>query len=337
MPTSSRDIEKQAAEWVAKHDLGNMTQEDAAAFDAWLAADRRALGAYCRIEGTLLRLERAGSAVGAGEDTVVVTDDAGPPAVAACPPRVSRRVVLGGSIAAGLASLCAIGAGTWLYRQENTVYSSGHGMVREVLLSDGSVVTLNTDSEISVRYTETLREIHLLRGEALFDVAKNKKRPFIVIAENTQVKAVGTSFSVSMLPQHPVQILVKEGVVELKRPSNEHDTAVRVKANTRVLVPDDSRYIAVNVAPTTVARDLAWQRGLLLFDNKTLREAATEYARYSDVHIVVDDASALRTITGSFAANDPVGFAKLTAKALDLQLEVNDREVRLFDRSEKKM
>jgi transmembrane sensor len=334
MPTTCWVIEKQAAEWVAKRELGNMSPEDEAAFASWLAADMRALGAYCRLEGTLVRLERAG---GSATDTVPPGDAAYVPreSVAASP--IPRRHVLMGGIAASVAVLCAAGGGMWLYRGRNSNYASERGLVREVPLADGSVVTLNTDSEISVRYTDTIREIRLLRGEALFDVAKNKKRPFVVFAGRAQVKAVGTSFSVSMLPRHPVQLLVKEGVVELRQATNDHGSAVRVKANTRVLIPGDNRYIAVDVAQTTVARDLAWQRGLLSFDNMTLREAADEYARYSDIRIVVDDSSAKRTVTGSFAANDPIGFAKLTAKALDLQIVVSERQVRLSGQTEKKI
>jgi transmembrane sensor len=333
MPTTSRDIERQAAEWVAKRELGCMSPDEMAAFDTWLTADKRALGAYCRIEGSLVRLERAGGATG---DAIPPEDRADMP-FEPVERRVTRRLVLGGSMAAGVAALGAVGTGVWMYRQGNADLTSGRGKVREVPLADGSVVTLNTDSEISIRYTDKIRGIHLLRGEALFDVAKNKKRPFVVFVGNAQVKAVGTSFAVSILPQRPIQLLVKEGVVELKPSTSGHSSVVRVKANTRVLIPDDSRFIAVSVAQEAVTRDLAWQRGLISFDNRTLREAADEYARYSDVRIVVDDASANRTVTGSFAANDPVGFARLTAKALDLQLELDGMEVRLSGRSEKKL
>lgn len=333
MRTTSQDIEKQAAEWVAKRELGEMSPKEQAAFDAWLAADVRALGAYCRIEGTLARLGRVGRAVrdGGAASELCEKPDSG-----TVKRHLTRRVVLGGSIAASIAAVFAVGASMWLRRQQSS-FASGVGLVREVSLSDGSVITLNTDSEVSVNYTDAVREIHLVRGEALFDVAKNKKRPFIVFAAGTQVRAVGTSFSVSMLPQRPVQVLVKEGVVELKPAAGDRASAVRVKANMRVLIPEGEHFIAVNVAQEKVVRDLAWQHGELAFDNQTLREAAEEYARYSSIRIVVDEASADRTVTGSFAANDPIGFAKLTAEALNLQVEVNDNEVRLLSRPQKKL
>jgi len=78
-----------------------------------------------------------------------------------------------------------------------------------------------------------------------------------------------------------------------------------------------------------VARNLAWQYGQIAFDNTTLAEAASEFARYSNERIVVEPDVASRTVTGLFASNDPVGFAKAVARALDLHLEVENKEVRI--------
>jgi transmembrane sensor len=215
-------------------------------------------------------------------------------------------------------------------RQQGVRLSTRIGEVREVLLEDGSIVTLNTNSEISVKYSNELRQIHLQRGEALFDVAKNKTRPFIVLAGDTQVRAVGTSFSVSMLPQHPIQVLVKEGVVELKRADNvARVVPVRVTANMRALSSPSDRIVAESMPQEHVKRDLMWRYGQIAFDNETLSDAADEFARYNQVRIVVDPAAGSRTITGLFAASDPIGFAKLAAAALGLHLQVDDGEVRL--------
>ena len=75
------------------------------------------------------------------------------------------------------------------------------------------------------------RGIDLIRGEALFDVTKDRKRPFVVTAGATQVRAVGTSFSVQLLPDQPVQVLVREGVVEIKRPDVPMAPPVRAAAS----------------------------------------------------------------------------------------------------------
>ena len=202
--------------------------------------------------------------------------------------------------------------------------------MREVVLPDGSVVSLNTNSEISVQFTSEARNINLLRGEALFDVAKNVHRPFIVSAGDTRVRAVGTSFTVSRLPQKPIQVLVKEGIVELQRTNTPEAIPVRASANIRAIAPLDAPIITVAMPEEKLARDLEWQYGRIALDNETLADAAGEFARYSEVRIIVDSAVANRTVTGLFASNDPVGFAKAAASVLKLQMEVKGNEVRIF-------
>jgi transmembrane sensor len=243
-----------------------------------------------------------------------------------------RRIILTGSVAAGIAGAGIFGVDLWKRSREQTL-STGKGEVREILLADGSVVKLNTNSKVEVRYTEELREVRLLEGEALFDVAKNKARPFVVQAKDTLVRAVGTSFTVSVLAQRAVRVLVKEGVVELKRANAATSTSVRVSANNQAIAPHGAPITATPIAQSKLTRDLAWQYGRIAFDDQTLQDAANEYARYSDIQIVVEPAVANMTVTGSFASSDPVGFARTAASTLDLQVELNGREVKIFRRS----
>jgi transmembrane sensor len=324
MSTANHEIDRHAAEWAVKRDLGVLTPEQQAAFDAWLAADIRHLGAYGRAEAVLGRLERFHSGA------VGQLRACQPPA----PPMLARRrVILTGGIAASLAAIGFFGATYWQSGREE-IFATGLGQVREVPLADGSLVVLNTNSRVAVRFSEDKREIHLLQGEALFDVAKNKKRPFIVTAGNMQVRAVGTAFTVSMLPQRPIQVLVKEGVVELNRSGAAKGPPVRVKAYTQALAPNDAPIMAAGVAQSKLDRTMAWQFGRLDFDNETLQDAVGEFARYSDVRIVVDPAVANRTVTGLFVSNDPIGFAKAAATALKLNVQVGEREVRLSGRTD---
>jgi transmembrane sensor len=317
MATVNHEIDRQAADWAVRRDLGELSPEAQAEFDAWLAADIRHLGAYGRAEAVLGRLDRVHS--GAIEQVR---------AYKPAPLWARRRVVMTGSIAAGLAAFGVFGAAIWKAGREQ-VYATGLGQVREIPLSDGSLVVLNTNSKVKVRFTPERREVHLVQGEALFDVAKNKKRPFVVMAGDMQVRAVGTAFTVSMLPQRPIQVLVKEGVVELNRSGSVKAPPVRVKAYTQAIAPADAPIVAAGVAQSKLERNLAWQFGRLAFDNETLQDAVGEFARYSDVRIVVDPAVAKRTVTGLFVSNDPIGFAKAAAAVLNLHVQVSEREVKL--------
>jgi transmembrane sensor len=319
MSLKNQKIDSLAAEWAAKRDLGVMSPQEEAEFQSWLAADPRHLGAYGRAEAVLVRVERL---------HLKVLDGTRRPSV--LPSGWTRRhIISAGGIAAGGAAAI----GLMLYLPESTAeseFSTAIGQIREVVLADGSVVFLNTDTKIEVRFTKNLRAISLVRGEAQFDVAKNLKRPFIVSAGDTCVRAVGTSFTVSKLPKKPIRVLVKEGIVEVQRADMTMRDPVRATANVQAIAPVGAPIVTVAVPDEKLIRDLAWQRGRIALDNQTLEDAADEFARYSEVRIVVAPAVSDRTITGLFASNDPVGFAKAAAAVLKLRVEVNGSEVRIF-------
>lgn len=327
MSLTSHEIDEQAAEWAARQDLRELTPQEQAEFHAWLVADPRNLGAYGRADAVLARLERVSGAGFRGlrpEDSSKTTNW----------PR--RRVVLAGSMAASIAFVFGVAMWQSGFQPDTATkaaYATSVGQTREVLLSDGSIITLNTNSSVSVEFTKATRKIRLVRGEALFDVAKNKQRPFVVSVGDTEVRAVGTSFTVSMLPRRPIQVLVREGIVEVKRADT---SPVWVGASTRAVAAPDAPIVAQSITSNQLTRDLAWQYGRIALDNRTLQDAAEEFSRYSEVRIVVDPAVANRTVTGLFAANDPVGFAKAAASVLDLRVEVKNAEVRISGAPESK-
>jgi transmembrane sensor len=318
MSPTNHEIDRLAAHWAARRDLGGLSHEEQAEFERWLAADVRHLGAYGRAEAVLGRLERLNT-VALDVTAKEISRRAG---------WTRRRILLTGGAAAGAAATVGVAMIPKGARQEKL--STEIGQMREVVLADGSVVSLNTNSEITVQFTNDVRDINLLRGEVLFDVAKNSERPFVVSAGNTRVRAVGTSFTVSRLPRKPVQILVKEGVVELERSNVPDAVPVRASANIRALVPPDAPITTVAIPEEKLDRDLEWQYGRIALDNVSLEDAAGEFARYSEVHIIVDPAVSRKTVTGLFASNDPVGFARAAASVLKLQVEVEGSEVRIF-------
>jgi len=319
MSLKNQKIDSLAAEWAAKRDLGTMSPEEEAEFQHWLAADSRHLGAYGRAEAVLSRVERLH----------VTALDRSRSEKSHLSGWTRRRIISAGGIAASAAA--AIGLALHLPEStDETLFSTAVGQIREVVLADGSVVFMNTNTKIEVRFKKDVRAISLLQGEAQFDVAKNLKRPFIVSAGDTRVRAVGTSFTVSMLPKKPIQVLVKEGVVELQRADTAMSDPVRASANVQAIAPSGAPIVTVAVPDDKLVRDLAWQRGRIALDNQTLEDAASEFARYSEVRIVVAPAVADRTITGLFVSNDPVAFAKAAAAVLKLRVEVNGSEVRIF-------
>lgn len=315
---SAQQIDAEAAQWAARMDYGPLGPEQEKQFLAWLGTDRRCMGAYGRMRAIALTTERA-RALGPDFDP------------AAFEPKrpLSRRGLLQWGTGIAAAALVTVG-GTWEVLRHRGRFTTGKGETKVVALKDGSVVTLNTASEIQVNYSEALRSVELIQGEALFDVAKNKARPFVVSAGDTNVRAVGTSFTVRRLEAAPVQVLVREGVVEVFKPAIDA-APLRVAANSMAEAPQDEAAIAAKpIAPAQLRRQLAWQKGQIAFEGETLAQAAAEFARYSDTRIVIEDSALAREeIAGLFKATDPVGFAQTIAISLNAHARIGEGEVRL--------
>jgi transmembrane sensor len=315
---SAQQIDAEAAQWAARMDRGPLDDAQEKQFLAWLGTDRRAMGAYGRMRAIALTTERA-RALGPDFDP------------AAFEPRKAfgRRALL--QWGAGIAAAALIGVGgSWEALRHRGRFITGKGETKVVALKDGSVVTLNTASEIQVNYSDTLRSVELVQGEVLFDVAKNKTRPFVVSAGDTNVRAVGTSFTVRRLEAAPVQVLVREGVVEVFKPATDA-APLRVAANSMAEAPQNETAIAArSLPPAQLRRQLAWQKGQIAFEGETLAQAAAEFARYSDTRIVIEDqALAREEIAGLFKATDPVGFAQTIAISLNARASIGEGEVRL--------
>ncbi|TDP72258.1 FecR family protein [Roseateles toxinivorans] len=323
--TSSR-IDDVAADWAARVDRGALSTEEQAALDAWCASDRRCLGAYARAQAVLCSMDRA-QALGAG-DSFELRSAAPAAAIAAFPPHRPWRVTA--AMAAGLAALVI-----WLmpHWSSDPSVTTVKGELRQLPLPDGSSVTLNTATAIQTRFTAKQRVVELVQGEALFDVAKDPTRPFQVRAGELTIKAVGTSFTVRRMSGSAVQVVVREGVVEVVhahalRPLRAMQNQL-VELSPRTEAPGQS-LVQRTITPQRVARELSWREGLISFEGVTLAKAAAEFERYSDIRIVVVEPElANKTITGLFAANNPAGFARAAAAVVDAHVSEHAGELRI--------
>ncbi len=301
---SSADIDAAAAAWAARVDRGPLSDEDQSALEAWAGADPRRAGAYAKALAVSVRLDRAR---GLGTDFAPSRHP-----VAQAVDR--RRLLATGGILAAAAVVGAVGYGANSLRGRVT---TAKGDIRRAPLADGSAVTLNTDTAIRSAFSDKIRRVDLLRGEALFDVAKDPARPFVVVAGDVRVRAVGTSFTVRNHADGQVGVIVREGVVEVWRGSNGNP--VRMTAAHAVQVANAGAVHPATVGSAAVERALAWRQGQIDLDGLTLGQAAAEFARYSDRRIVIDDPRvASLKMTGLFSASDPDGFARAAALSLGL-------------------
>lgn len=274
-------ITEEAIAWFVRTHSDQRTLADEDRFAQWLKQDPRHAEAYTRIE----KLWRAAGPeitprVLPGEIDARVHDT-----------KRARRNWWITSIAATLATV-AIG-GTYILSVHRSYITSGTfateaGGQRELKLVDGSIITLNTRSEVSVDLAEHQRSIHLSRGEARFQVAKDASRPFIVDAGAARVRAVGTQFDVRRSDGR-VAVTLVEGKVEVTPTLNTIETPkpALLTAGQQLSLELDTgerRVEAVNLE-----RASAWIHQQLIFDSVPLTVAVEEANRYLSVPIVIDD------------------------------------------------
>lgn len=207
-----------------------------------------------------------------------------------------------------ITSLGGIGAWYAVEQRNTQTYSTHIGEFHRVVLEDGSAIALNTDSEVRVRYSSRYRHVDLTRGEALFQVAKNKEKPFDVEAGNTTVRAVGTAFSVRLHEagaNERVDVVVSEGRIAINPPSKQTYAAGSV-ATVR-----NGRVDATVVEGEDITSKLAWTSGRLMFQGEKLSDVVEEINRYNlrKLQVTDPDIAELR-IGGTFQATDPDGFAR---------------------------
>jgi len=248
--------------------------------------------------------------------------------------------------------VCTIVVTLWTrpepFTTTNGLYATAVGQQQDTILADGSVVLLNTNSQINVEYGTRYRDVHLLQGEAHFTVAKNTGLPFRVFAGNGRVQAVGTAFSV-YLKNNAVDVTVTEGSVALASLvmpeglviQNEPTTTAAGSniTNSNVYTEDLGTLKAgqsttirsvvddqVSQAGTLdviqivddqeMTKRLSWRQGLLTFAGDPLEQVVDEISRYTTVSIEITD-PAVRAI--KIGGQFPVGE---TDAMLDV-LEVN--------------
>ena len=181
----------------------------------------------------------------------------------------------------------------------STIYTTKIGEQQEHSLADGSKITLNTGSRVEVDFRKDQRRLRLLQGEALFDVAHDASRPFLVYAGDGIVRAVGTAFVVH-LQGNEFDVIVSEGSVELSsvlstpviKSNNIESKKLAslgiVKAGHKAKYENSVASIA-SLSDVEMTAKMSWQKGLITFQGETLEEVIREVSRYTELKIEIRD------------------------------------------------
>lgn len=303
----------EAAVWLTRLHGPNRTREVEAGLRRWLAEDPERAAAFELLTDTWeksARLRRSPA------DRVASWDRGG------------VRISLARAAAAVAAVAVFAVLGTLYFFHESDV-RTGIGEQRTLVLEDGSRIHLNTATRVAVRYDEQQRRVELESGEALFEVAKHLSRPFVVVAGDRQVTALGTSFIVRR-DERQLAVTLMEGKVTIT--PVEDDIAATQAPEVRTLNPGERLTIA-DARPAQVDRPAmdkvtAWQRGQVALDNTRLGDAVAEMNRYSHTRIVIERPEAADIqVSGIFRAGASADFAQAVGRTYGLRVTEGTEEI----------
>ena len=325
---SSRSVADDAARWFLSLQEPAATSETFREWQQWLNAAPEHRQVYAEMEETVLRLGRVPvmpklpSAQEMARDTydgsqpIAQWLHAGTPRSQGERKPWQRKHWHRVAMAAGLALVSLAGAALWLQSARDIelgtfTYRTAPGQRQLVTLPEGSRVTLDADSTLEVRLESGSRALTLERGEAFFEVAKDKARPFVVRAGAAQVTAVGTAFNVRMSGNRTV-VAVTEGKVEVdtapksvplrerilspRTPTAPRFTA-QVSAGEAVSYVDDGNLQALPAAEAPLAT--TWLDGRRQYRNELLRYVLADVGRYTGKRIEIAGEAAELRFTGT--------------------------------------
>ncbi|MBL8267756.1 FecR family protein [Steroidobacter sp.] len=301
-------LDDEAAMWLARLDSGELSASDRSAYESWLAGDERrrvAIDGLARNWGQYDSLQALPD--DAKQHLMQAASLVDQPRTSRVGIRNRRRVFM--SMAAML--LVAVLVAVLLPRAPGDLYATSVGEHRSFTLADGSILTLNTNSRVRTHFVSEARELWLERGEAFFEVAHDKTRPFRVRVGEREVRAVGTAFGIRR-QDDDFTVIVTEGIVEVAG-RNESPSAV-MKGNVTStpplrLTPGETLKATAHgtAAEPATASDatLAWREGLLEFNGDRLDHVVEEFGRYTRRRIVLmDDRVKQQQVGGVFKAGD---------------------------------
>jgi transmembrane sensor len=315
---------EEASQWLVRLNSPEVSLDERRQFVAWLKRSPVHLQEYLRLEQTWAALGEVDADKSLSVPELLAAEDSN---VVELAPESATLVAAPGQrsvrrFSAALAACLVFAVAVMLSFQALVPgrYSTGIGEQRTIRLEDGSTIALNTDTAIRVELSDTMRRVTLLRGEALFTVAKDPARPFRVVSDRAIAQAIGTSFVVRRNDGDTV-VTVIEGEVAVAR-------FEQLDLSDRGDVPAQALRLAAGVRAAVVAQEIqtspvpnlaavtAWKSGRLIFEGQPLSEVVAEFNRYNRMQLLLED-SALsdEPLSGTFDADDPQALVRFLEHA----------------------
>lgn len=341
-------IYEQACEWFVDCRAGDLDAAGRRAFDQWLRKSPDHLNAYLELaaiydEGPTPEAvgkwqvdELVAAAARSHDNVVSLSEFSRVPRPSANPSATTyrRRLTIAASICAAAVLVMVVALLFPLH-----TFSTGTGEQRSIVLADGSTIELNSRSKVKISFSAQQRDVELLAGQALFRVAKDHTRPFVVSSGGTRVRAVGTQFDVYKKSTGTVVTVVEGRVAVLTE--GTHGSAVSLSAEPAATAKPSLFVSAgeqVTVTPRAAQRTenpniegaTAWRQRELVFETATLFEVAEEFNRYNEHQLVIDPNHTYDFhISGAFSSADPSALIRFLRARRDLRVVETASEIRV--------
>jgi transmembrane sensor len=340
-----RQIIDEASAWFVEFRVGDIDRDTRTEFSAWLRRSPEHIQAYLEVTATYAAIPSpdphdkidvsaliARARASLESNLMLLAPSAQPQQTAEFCDRRAGRTRPWAALAA---SLFIVSMGVWLYIQRD-IYSTAIGEQRSITLADGSTIELNADSRIRLHFTAHERSVELLEGQAQFEVARDRARPFVVRSAGTQVRAIGTLFDVyrkrtgTLVTVIEGRVAVTEdtpGMPDSKRVTKRDEEPIYLAAGEQVTV---TRTAISKPAQPNVAATTAWTRRRLVFENAALAEVAEEFNRYNTRPLIIDPSAPLDFhVSGTYSARKPESLVRFLRAQEGIRVTETEREIRV--------
>ena len=312
-------LRDQAVAWLVRVQADTATAEDWVALTDWLDGAEARVAALEDAELILADLDRRkaeiAEALAPPASTIVALPKRPPP---------GRRAWIGAAIAASLAGLIG-GPVLWRASQGEVVtYQTRPGETRRITLADGSRITLDGASTLSVQLGWRQRRVEMGLAQASFDVAKDASRPFLIGVGDRRVRVVGTVFNIRR-DQCSLRVTVRRGIVEVADRKGQAAAPTWLTAGQELRHLDGAERSSVRrVSPDGA---FAWAEGRLVADNETLGDIVADLNRRFSTPVRIAPAAASRRFSGVIALDDEDAAVRLLAAFASLTVHRADGEI----------
>jgi transmembrane sensor len=310
-------VDARAADWMLTKQMAEVwSEQDQEALNAWLAESTSHVAAYWRLDDAWGRAKRLKALRSPTRDARELSESRVKPHVVSLIAALVVGVLLAGWVWSGQS-----------WRDDTKTYATPVGGHLTLTLADGSKIDLNTDTTLSLSTSPARRFASLQKGEAFFEIRHDAAHPFVVSVGSHRITDLGTKFLVRSDPTQ-VSVALIDGSARFESDGRSVPTQSTDLMPGDVAVATIHSMLVSKQSKQELKNRLGWRRGLLIFDNTTLAEAANELNRYNNEKIVIPDHSVARmTIGGTFFENDVPALLNTAKQVFGLSVHQRGNEI----------